>query len=106
VDLGHCFAVLLEKPVVAAAENFGKKVGGHASKPPRRHTPAERPESLRRSKCSWSPVPALQVVSLPTGGFRTMILAACIIHLNGHRKSQHSEPATGHTAKAKAAPGF
>ena len=30
VDLGGSFAVLLEQPVIAAAENFGEEVGGHA----------------------------------------------------------------------------
>ncbi len=46
IDAGHRLAVLLEKPVIAAAENFGEEVGGHANRSApcaRRHT--GRPEA-------------------------------------------------------------
>ena len=49
VDARHGLAVLLEQPVIAAAEYFGEEVGGHASRSAL-HCPskaAERPESLR-----------------------------------------------------------
>jgi len=32
IDAGHRLAVLLEKPVIAAAEYFGEEVGGHANR--------------------------------------------------------------------------
>ena len=44
IDARHRLAVLLEKPIIAAAENFGEEVGGHAS---RNTLPAQNWQSVR-----------------------------------------------------------
>ncbi len=49
VDTRRLLTVLLEQPVVAAAENFGEKVGGHANKSRcHRIAPAQRPKIPRK----------------------------------------------------------
>eukprot|EP00919_Chromeraceae_sp_WS-2016_P054958 GHVR01130683.1.p2 GENE.GHVR01130683.1~~GHVR01130683.1.p2 ORF type:complete len:115 (+),score=7.87 GHVR01130683.1:1-345(+) len=41
VDASHHFAVLLKKPVISAAENFGEEIGCHANRSARHTSTAQ-----------------------------------------------------------------